>query len=41
MGSEPVPFNYLPIIIFLVLGALFGIVVRAGSGLASSTQSAL
>jgi len=25
MGSEPVPFNYLPIIIFLVLGALFGI----------------
>ena len=25
MGSEPVPFNYLPIIIFMVLGALFGI----------------
>ena len=25
MGSEPVPFNYLPIIIFLVLGALFRI----------------
>jgi NADH-quinone oxidoreductase subunit A len=25
MGSEPVPLNYLPIIIFLVLGALFGI----------------
>jgi NADH-quinone oxidoreductase subunit A len=25
MGSEPVPFNYLPIIIFIVLGALFGI----------------
>jgi len=25
MGNEPVPFNYLPIIIFMVLGALFGI----------------
>lgn len=25
MGSEPVPFNYLPIIIFMVLGALFGV----------------
>ena len=25
MGSEPVPFNYLPIIIFMVIGALFGI----------------
>jgi len=25
MGSEPVPFNYLPIVIFMVLGALFGI----------------
>ncbi len=25
MGSEPVPFNYLPIIIFMVLGGLFGI----------------
>ena len=25
MGSEPVPFNYLPIIVFLVLGALFGV----------------
>ncbi len=25
MGSEPVPFNYLPIIIFMVLGALFGL----------------
>ena len=25
MGSEPVPYNYLPIIIFMVLGALFGI----------------
>ncbi len=25
MGSEPVPFNYLPIIIFMVLGVLFGI----------------
>ncbi len=25
MGSEPVPFNYLPIIIFMVIGSLFGI----------------
>jgi NADH-quinone oxidoreductase subunit A len=25
MGSEPVPLNYLPIVIFMVLGALFGI----------------
>ncbi len=25
MGSEPVPFNYLPIIIFMLIGALFGI----------------
>jgi NADH-quinone oxidoreductase subunit A len=25
MGSEPVPFNYLPIVIFMVIGALFGI----------------
>lgn len=25
MGSEPVPFNYLPVIIFMVLGTLFGI----------------
>lgn len=25
MGSEPVPFNYLPIIIFIILGALFGV----------------
>ena len=25
MGSEPVPFNYLPIIIIMILGALFGI----------------
>ncbi len=25
MGNEPVPFNYLPIIIFMVIGALFGI----------------
>lgn len=25
MGSEPVPFNYLPIVIFMVLAALFGI----------------
>ena len=25
MGSEPVPVNYLPIMIFMVLGALFGI----------------
>ncbi len=25
MGSEPVPFNYLPIVIFMGIGALFGI----------------
>ena len=25
MGSEPVPFNYLPIIIFMIIGAAFGI----------------
>jgi NADH-quinone oxidoreductase subunit A len=25
MGSEPVPFNYLPIVIFMIIGALFGI----------------
>jgi NADH-quinone oxidoreductase subunit A len=25
MGNEPVPFNYLPIVIFMVLGAAFGI----------------
>ncbi len=25
MGSEPVPFNYLPVLIFLVIGSLFGI----------------
>jgi len=25
MGNEPVPLNYLPIIIFMVIGALFGI----------------
>ena len=25
MGSEPVPFNYFPIIIFMVLGVLFGV----------------
>ncbi len=26
MGSEPVPYNYLPILIFMVIGAVFGIV---------------
>jgi NADH-quinone oxidoreductase subunit A len=26
MGSDPVPYNYLPIFIFMVLGAVFGIV---------------
>lgn len=25
MGSEPVPFNYLPIVIFMIIGALFGV----------------
>ncbi len=25
MGSEPVPYNYLPIIVFMVLGTLFGV----------------
>ena len=28
MGSEPVPFNYLPILMFMVLGILFALVVR-------------
>ena len=26
MGSEPVPFNYIPVVIFMVIGAGFGIV---------------
>lgn len=25
MGSEAVPFNYIPIVIFMVIGALFGV----------------
>ncbi len=26
MGSEPVPFNYIPVVIFMIIGAGFGIV---------------
>ena len=26
MGSEPVPFNYIPVILFMVIGAGFGLV---------------